>query len=136
MKILSGNRQSNFAQSDNRGYLAKPLAADGRERIADQVDCPACKRGEFPWLFGRSGSRTAVLCGRNAVQLSHPGTGISLDELAQRLAGVGRVTRNEYLLRLEVEGYELTVFPDARAIISGTEDVAVARAVYAKYIGN
>ena len=46
------------------------------------------------------------------------------------------VTRNQFLLRLKVEGYELTVFPDARAIISGTDDVAAARAVYAKYVGN
>jgi adenylyltransferase/sulfurtransferase len=105
-------------------------------KLRDQVDCPTCKHGEFPWLSGRSGSRTAVLCGRNAVQLSHPGQNISLDELAQRLAGVGRVTRNQYLLRLQVEGYELTIFPDARAIISGTDDVATARAVYAKYVGN
>jgi adenylyltransferase/sulfurtransferase len=104
-------------------------------RLRDQTDCPTCKHGEFPWLSGRSGSRTAVLCGRNAVQLSHPGQQISLDELAGRLAGVGRVTRNQYLLRLQVEGYELTVFPDARAIISGTDDVTVARAVYAKYVG-
>jgi len=105
-------------------------------RLRDQTDCPTCKHGEFLWLSGRSGSHTAVLCGRNAVQLSHPGQNISLDELAQRLAGVGRVTRNEYLLRLQVEGHELTLFPDARAIISGTADVAIARAIYAKYIGN
>ncbi len=77
-----------------------------------------------------------MLCGRNAVQLSHPGASISLDELAARLEGVGQVTRNQYLLRLTVEGYELTIFPDARAIISGTDDIAAARAVYAKYVGN
>ena len=62
--------------------------------LREQVDCPACKHGQFAWLSGRCGSRTAVLCGRNAVQLSHPGTTISLDELARRLAGVGQVDRN------------------------------------------
>ena len=61
---------------------------------------------------------------------------MSLDELAVRLEGAGQVTRNQYLLRLTVEGYELTIFPDARAIISGTDDVAAARALYAKYVGN
>ena len=76
-----------------------------------------------------------MLCGRNAVQLSHPGASISLDELAARLAGVGQVSRNQFLLRLKVEGYELTIFPDGRAIISGTDDVAAARAMYAKYVG-
>ncbi|MEN6449973.1 MAG: hypothetical protein ABFC96_05750 [Thermoguttaceae bacterium] len=103
--------------------------------LRDQTDCPTCKRGEFPWLSGRSASRTAVLCGRGAVQLTHPGQSLSLDELAARLAGVGRITRNQYLLRLEADGYELTLFPDARAIVSGTNDPAVARAVYAKYVG-
>ena len=47
----------------------------------------------------------------------------------------GQLTRNQFLLRLKVEGYELTIFPDGRAIVSGTDDVAVARAVYAKYVG-
>ena len=59
-----------------------------------------------------------------------------LAALAARLAGVGRVTRNRYLLRLAVEGYQLTLFPDGRAIISGTDDVGQARAVYARYIGH
>ena len=77
-----------------------------------------------------------MLCGRNAVQLSHPGASISLDELAQRLEGVGQLTRNQFLLRLKIEGYDLTIFPDARAIISGTDDIATARALYAKYVGN
>ena len=69
-----------------------------------------------------------MLCGRNAVQLSHAGARISLDELAEKLKGVGQLTRNQFLLRLEVEGYELTIFPDARAIISGTDDMTTARA--------
>ena len=50
--------------------------------------------------------------------------------------GVGRVTRNKFLLRLEVDGYQLTVFPDGRAIIGGTDDIATARTMHAKYIGS
>ena len=76
-----------------------------------------------------------MLCGRNAVQLSHPGASISLAELAQRLAGVGSITLNQYLLRLQVPAYEITLFPDGRAIVTGTDDIAAARTVYAKYIG-
>jgi len=136
IKILSGNRQSISRYLTIVDIWQNHLRQIDVRRLRDQVDCPTCKHGEFPWLSGRSGSRTAVLCGRNAVQLSHPGASISLDELASRLAGVGRLTRNQYLLRLQVEGYELTVFPDARAIISGTADVATARAVYAKYVGS
>ena len=43
--------------------------------------------------------------------------------------------QNHFLLRLAVDGYELTVFADGRAIIGGTSDPAVARSVYAKYVG-
>ena len=96
---------------------------------------PRASRGEFSWLAGREGGHAAVLCGRNAVQLTHPGTSISLAELARRLAGVGSVTLNQYLLRLKVPPYEITIFPDGRAIIIGTDEVAAARTVYAKYIG-
>ena len=86
---------------------------------------------------GERGSQPAVLCGRNAVQLSPPsGGGVSLDALAGKLSGVGRVTRNKFLLRLEVDGYQLTVFPDGRAIIGGTDDIATARTLHAKYIGS
>jgi adenylyltransferase/sulfurtransferase len=136
IKILSGNRDAASR------FLTVVELWDNRIRqvdistLRDQVDCPACKHHQFPWLAGKEGSHTAVLCGRNAVQLTHPGAHISLDELARKLEGVGQVTRNQFLLRLKVEGYELTIFPDARAIISGTSDVATARTVYAKYVGN
>lgn len=102
---------------------------------AARGDCPACQRREFPWLAGERGSHTAVLCGRNAVQLSFPHTNLSLDEIEHKLAGLGRITRNAFLLRFAVEGYQLTVFPDGRAIIGGTEDIAEARTIYARYVG-
>lgn len=136
IKILSGNRAAVSR------YLTVVELWDSCIRqvhiasLRDQVDCPACKRREFSWLAGKEGSRSAVLCGRNAVQLTQPAKSISLDQLAQQLAGVGQVTRNAYLLRLKVDAYELTVFPDGRALIAGTDDVAVARTLYAKYIGH
>ena len=61
---------------------------------------------------------------------------MSLESLSQKLQGVGQVTSNRYLLRLNVDDYQLTVFPDGRAIIGGTDDIATARTLYAKYIGN
>ncbi len=78
-----------------------------------------------------------MLCGRNAVQLARPGgSPLSLEALADKLSAVGRVTRNPFLLRLAVDDYLLTVFPDGRAIIGGTDDIATARTLYARYIGN
>lgn len=136
LKILSGHREA-----ISRGLTVIDIWQNRYPQIdvvqlRDRADCPTCKRGEFPWLSGREGSRTAVLCGRNAVQLTHPGCTISLDDLARRLEGIGRLTRNPFLLRLAVDKYELTIFPDARAIVGGTNDPAEARTVYAKYVGS
>jgi adenylyltransferase/sulfurtransferase len=104
---------------------------------APAADCPCCGRREFPWLSGQRGSHTAVLCGRNAVQLSFPGRdAISFDELEKKLAAVGSVSRNKYLVRAEIGSNTITVFPDGRAVIGGTEDIAEARSLYAKFIGN
>ncbi len=136
IKILSGNREAVSRKLtvvelwDNRVHQVDVSS------LREQVDCPACKQGEFPWLSGKAGSQSAVLCGRNSVQLTHTGASISLDELARQLEGVGQINRNAFLLRLKVDRYELTVFPDGRAIIGGTDNVAEARTVYAKYVGN
>ncbi len=133
IKILSGNRQAisrHLTVVDLWGNQIKQLDVS---RLRDQSDCPACKRGEFPWLSGREGGQSAVLCGRNAVQLTHPGTGISLAELARRLSSVGSVALSQYLLRLKVPPYDIAVFADGRAIISGTDDIAAARAVRQVY---
>jgi adenylyltransferase/sulfurtransferase len=105
--------------------------------VARREDCLACGRGEFEYLQGEhGGTMTAFLCGRDAVQVN-PGRGHTVDlaTLADRLAGVGRVSLNEYLLKLSIDHYELTIFPDARTIVKGTDDATVARSVYAKYVG-
>ncbi len=105
--------------------------------VARRDDCIACGQGKYEYLEGeRSGTMTAFLCGRNAVQVN-PGRGHTLDlaRLAEQLRGVGEVSVNEYLLRLEIGDYELTIFPDARTIVKGTDDATVARSVYAKYVG-
>jgi molybdopterin-synthase adenylyltransferase len=42
---------------------------------------------------------------------------------------------NEFALRMMLPKYQLTFFPDGRAIVKGTTDIAVARGLYAKLIG-
>jgi adenylyltransferase/sulfurtransferase len=61
---------------------------------------------------------------------------VDLQQLATQLQAVGTVRANEFALRAQIAPYELTVFPDGRAIIKGTTDVAIARSLYAKYVGN
>lgn len=97
-------------------------------------DCPVCARREFSFL---DGSRRAPisLCGRNAVQIHERNRPIDLKDLEARLAAVGTVRANEFALRLSLPKYEITVFPDGRAIIKGTQDIGVARGLYAQYVG-
>jgi adenylyltransferase/sulfurtransferase len=137
LKILSGNRASISRQLTVIDLWDNRLRQIHVAELRKTADCPACKQRQFPWLAGKAVSHTAVLCGRNAVQLTYPpGAQISLEALEAKLAPLGAVRRNPFLLRLKVEGYELTIFPDGRAIISGTDDIAAARTVYAKYVGN
>jgi molybdopterin/thiamine biosynthesis adenylyltransferase len=100
-------------------------------------DCPTCALGRFETLAAASGEFAAVLCGRNAVQISPAqATQLNLEELAERLRVTGEVKFNDYLLRFRTGEFELTVFQDARSIIRGTSEITTARSLYAKYIGN
>lgn len=107
-----------------------------RLELPRQPDCPTCGAQQYEFLEALSGSSSTSLCGRNAVQV-RPGLKTRLDfaTLAERLQPLAEVSFNDYLLRCNVDNYEITVFPDARAIIKGTDDEQVARSVYARYIG-
>lgn len=97
--------------------------------------CPTCTDARFDYLS--EGARAALLCGRDAVQvLAVPGARLDLGALAARLASVGDVNRNDYLLRFQAPEAELVVFSDGRALIKGVSDTAQARALYARYVGS
>ena len=105
------------------------------ERRAGEA-CTVCGRHEFPHLEGRAGSRAARLCGRQAVQISRDdATPIDLERIVARLSPLGAVSRNEWLVRAHIEGYDLTIFADGRTLVSGTSDPAVARSLVARFVG-
>jgi molybdopterin/thiamine biosynthesis adenylyltransferase len=109
---------------------------DRAETRRSKARCPVCDDGQYELLDAERGSMATMLCGRNAVQISpRPAPSLDLAVLAERLAQVGPVSLNQYLLRLDVEGCQLTVFPDGRAIVRGTDDPVQARALYARYVG-
>jgi adenylyltransferase/sulfurtransferase len=137
IKILSGRRAAISRTLNVIDLWENRLRQINLDSLRTANDCPTCHDRQFPWLEGQQGSHTAVLCGRNAVQLTFADPqSISLESLQQKLQKVGAVTRNPFLLRLEVDSYRLTVFPDGRAIIGGTNDIAEARTIYARYIGS
>lgn len=104
---------------------------------AKDPDCPCCAHREFRFLDSTSDSAVA-LCGRNTVQVSPiQRRTIQHEELMYTLEAHGRFTDADGLIRghLDAEGFDLTIFADGRALVSGTEDTGVARAVYDRYIG-
>lgn len=144
IKILSGNTDAASRMLTIIDLWDNQVRQLNLDKLRAGGGCATCASGphtaeRFPWLMGRRGSRSAVLCGRNSVQLSQsPENGavpINLDTLAAKLTAVGRVTRNPYLLRCAVGQYVITMFPDGRAIIGGTSDIAEARSIYSKYVG-
>ncbi|HJZ69402.1 MAG TPA: ThiF family adenylyltransferase [Blastocatellia bacterium] len=105
------------------------------EAVGPREDCPACA-GEFEFLRGADRQVTTTLCGRNAVQIARSGgSDVDFPALAERLKSAGEVMFNDFLLRFRIDGYDITIFRDARSIIRGTSDPAVARGLYARYIG-
>src|SRR5579864_3316635 len=104
-------------------------------RVARNPQCRACARRVFTYLEGEAQPHV-TLCGRDSVQIHERSRRLDLGELGRRIEKtVAGVRRNDFLLRFRVPPYELTVFPDGRAVIKGTRDPAVARSLYARYIG-
>ena len=99
-------------------------------------DCPTCGQRVFDFLDAETQEFAAVLCGRNAVQISPAGAAnIDLEAFRTKIAHLADVKQNEYLVRFTSGENEITVFRDARAIIRGTDDISVARSLYARYVG-
>jgi molybdopterin/thiamine biosynthesis adenylyltransferase len=97
--------------------------------------CRTCAGKEFPYLEGQAQPHI-TMCGRDSVQIHERGRILDLEALEERLAPTIRdVRQNGFLLRFRIPPYEMTVFTDGRAILKGTKDPAVARSLYAKYIG-
>jgi len=123
------------------------LLANVRRRLkladlaSSQADCRCCGQRRFDLLDGASAARAQPLCGRMAVQVTPGGSAdVGMDELGRRLMTHGPCRRVGPLLKaVASEGerrFELTIFPDGRAIIAGTEDPAEARTIYARLIGS
>lgn len=131
LKFITGSGER------NRGLFNADVWENTFElfEIARRADCACCGKRQFGFLDAADDG-AAFLCGRNAVQIRPPRKhALDLAQLAERLAPLGRVVKNEYLVRFTLDDFDLTIFPDARAIVQGTEDAGVARGIYAKYVG-
>lgn len=137
IKLLSGNRQAVNRKLNVFEMWTNTMRQMDISALRESVACPACQQRQLNWLDGEKEGQSVVLCGRNAVQVSFPGREkLALEDLAKKLSAVGEVTVNAFLVRFAVDEFVVTVFRDGRAIVSGTDDLAVAKRIYAQYLGN
>ena len=98
-------------------------------------ECRACGKRDLIHLAGE-GRPHITLCGRNSVQIHERHRPLDFAEVSRKLQPLGLVRHNEFVLKFWNEPYEMTLFPDGRAIIKGTADTAIARSLYARYVGS
>lgn len=132
--IVTGEppERNSVVSIDVWGYRCERLTIDYN---AESSQCPCCAARRFDYLES-SGAQTTAICGRDSVQVSpiheiHP----DFDSLSDRLRPLGEVDVNEYLLHFISPPYEMTLFGDGRAIVSGTTDAAQARSLVSRYFG-
>jgi len=132
LKILAGRSDALHGRLVSCDVWSGRFQSIGAER---NPTCRTCARKEFPYLEGQAQPHI-TMCGRDSVQIHERGRMLDLQALQQRLAPtIHDVRQNGFLLRFRIPPYEMTVFTDGRAILKGTKDPAVARSLYAKYIG-
>lgn len=133
MKLLAGKSDALIGKLVSCDVWTGKFQSIG---VAKNPNCRACARRDFTYLNGDAQPHI-TMCGRDSVQIHERSRTLDLAELGRRLNGSSRNVRfNEFLLRFAVPPYELTVFSDGRAIIKGTKDPALARSLYARYIGS
>ena len=133
MKLITGQRER-----VRRTLLSCDLWANEWSEVSaacPRAGCEACQSRDFRHLRGE-GRPHITLCGRNSVQIHEHGRPVDFPELEARLRHHGEVRFNDMLLRFKRGEHTLTLFADGRAIIQGTTDVAMARTLYARYIGS
>jgi len=101
-------------------------------------NCPSCsERAEYPFLSRENQTKTAVLCGRDTVQLTFPGKRIvelrSLGESIRPI--VSNLISNIHLIACEYEGHRIVLFRDGRMLVHGTKNVDQAKSVAAQLLG-
>lgn len=133
LKFLTGARDKL-----RRTLLSFDVWSNDRAEVAanrPRPGCQTCEKREFVHLSGQ-GRPQITLCGRNSVQIHERHRPVDFAEMTGRLQPHGAVKHNDFVLKFWREPYELTLFPDGRAIIKGTTDTAVARSLYARFVGN
>jgi len=99
--------------------------------------CPSCGvNPTYPFLAFDEQMKTAVLCGRESVQIRPPKKQRrDLEQLEKQLEKTGGlVERNPFLLSFTIGEERMVIFQDGRALIHGTNDMNKAKTLYHRYL--
>ncbi len=103
---------------------------------AKREDCTSCgKHPSYPYLSPEHQTKTAVLCGRDTVQIRPP---YKIDRDLNEVRSVltdGHIEQNPFLLSYHKEDRRMVFFKDGRVLIHGTKDVSEARNWYHQILG-
>ncbi|MFZ3589846.1 thiazole biosynthesis adenylyltransferase ThiF [Bacillus sp. DJP31] len=103
-----------------------------------RTDCLSCgDERSYPFLAFENQLKSAVLCGRDTVQIRpQEGAKRNLDEVATLLGATGgKIERNPFLLSFDTGTHRLVIFQDGRVLIHGTKDISEAKGIYHRYLG-
>lgn len=107
-------------------------------KAAKKETCLSCgPERVYPFLAFENQTKTAVLCGRDTVQIRPSRIeDRSLETLAVLLSKqAGEISHNAYLLSFSTDSHRMVVFKDGRVLIHGTKDIAEAKSLYYRYLG-
>jgi molybdopterin/thiamine biosynthesis adenylyltransferase len=111
------------------GFLEPVVKARG--------DCPACAKGEFPFLESRKRTTVAGLCGSGAYQITPPGErSVEFEDLSKRLEKLGEVELTPFYLRFSDDRARMILFKNGGARVEGVADEREALSFYARYVGH
>jgi adenylyltransferase/sulfurtransferase len=135
LKVLVG------AERDLVGGLIRICAWDGVIRKvpmppfpSEASPCPACDRGEFPYLDGARTTRATRLCGDDTVLLASANGSSDLDGLARRRRDDPTLRVHPMCIEFEVDGCRVLVFSSGKTLVHGAGDEARARSIHAEHV--
>ncbi|RKY86070.1 hypothetical protein DRQ09_06520 [candidate division KSB1 bacterium] len=99
-------------------------------------NCPVCSGKKYEFLKKKRKILITGICGMNKFYITPwKPQKISFERIAERLKSVGKVTYNNYLLKVTLPEYQIVLFADGRVSIEGVKDEKEAKSIYSRLFG-
>ncbi|WP_227396366.1 MoeB/ThiF family adenylyltransferase [Jeotgalibacillus aurantiacus] len=132
LKILSGNMDALSGKIVTFDVWENQYQSIGVSRLK-KVECTSCgSNPTYPYLTPEHTMKTAVLCGRDTVQIRPAEKkAVDLGDLHTIFSTQGLpVQYNSFLISVNLDPYRMVVFKDGRVLVHGTNDISEAKKTY------